>query len=256
MHSDWSRDGRDGLERIAAAAAARGLAYVAVTDHAEDLAINGMSRDAVRARRAALAEVQARHPQVRLLDAAELNIGLDGGLDYDPEFLLAFDLCVASVHSHMDRPVAVQTDRILAAIASPAVTVIGHPTGRILGHRPGYAIELEAIAQAAAATGTALEVNGSPRRLDLSAEMVRIALGAGATLALSSDAHAVGELDYLHNAVATARRGWATPATSSTPAPPPSWAAAPDGPVDRWLRCRRDDGARERHGGAEHPRPG
>lgn len=144
----------------------------------------------------------------------------------------------------MDRPVAVQTDRILAAIASPAVTVIGHPTGRILGHRPGYAIELEAIAQAAAATGTALEVNGSPRRLDLSAEMVRIALGAGATLALSSDAHAVGELDYLHNAVATARRGWATPATSSTPAPPPSWAAAPDGPVDRWLRCRRDDGAR------------
>jgi len=211
VHSDWSRDGHDGLERIAAAAAARGLAWVAVTDHAEDLAINGMSREAVRARRAALAEVRARHPQVRLLDGAELNIGLDGGLDYDPEFLLGFDLCVASVHSHMDRSAAVQTDRILAAIASPAVDVIGHPTGRILGHRPGYAIELEAIAQAAAATGTALEVNGSPRRLDLSAAMVRAALDAGATLALSSDAHTVGELGNLHNAVATARRGWATP---------------------------------------------
>jgi len=91
------------------------------------------------------------------------------------------------------------------------VVAIAHPTGRILGHRPGYAIELEAIAQAAAATGTALEVNGSPRRLDLSAAMVRAALDAGATLALSSDAHTVGELGNLHNAVATARRGWATP---------------------------------------------
>jgi DNA polymerase (family X) len=211
VHSDWSRDGKDSLDRLATAAAARGYAYMAVTDHAENLAINGMSRDTVRARRLALGEVQERHPQVRLLDAVELNIGLDGSLDYDLEFLLDFDVGVASVHSHMDQPADRQTDRILAAIAHPAVHVIGHPTGRIIGHRPGYGIELTSIAQAAAETGTALEVNGSPRRLDLAAEMVRAALHAGATIALSSDAHSVGELDSIDNAVTTARRGWATP---------------------------------------------
>lgn len=212
VHSDWSRDGKDSLDRIVAAAAARGYGYVAITDHAENLAINGMSRDAVRARRDVLGDLQQRHPQVRILDAAELNIGLDGSLDYDLDFLLGFDFAVASVHSHMDKLASRQTERILAAIAHPAVHVIGHPTGRILGHRPGYGIELQAIAQAAAETGTALEVNGSPRRLDLAADMVRVAIAAGARIALSSDAHAVGELDYLDNAVSTARRGWAAPA--------------------------------------------
>lgn len=211
VHSDWSSDGKDSLEQMVAAAARRGYDYLAVTDHAENLSINGMSREAVRSRRRTLGELQERHPQVRLLDAAELNIGPDGSLDYDLDFLLGFDLGVASVHSHMDRPTTQQTERILTAIDHPAVHVIGHPTGRIIGHRPGYGIELEAIAQAAAETGTALEVNGSPRRLDLGSDMVRVAIQAGATLSLSSDAHSVRELDYLDNTVPSARRGWATP---------------------------------------------
>ena len=211
VHTDYSGDGKETLEAMVVAAEARGYDYVALTDHTENLKINGMPREKVLARRAAIAEVQQRHPRIRLLDGAELNIGLDGDIDYDLEFLLRFDIGVASIHSHMDRLTPQQTDRILAAVAHPAVHVIGHPTGRILGHRPAYGIEITAIAQAAAETGTALEVNGSPRRLDLSGEMVRVAGGAGAAIAVSSDAHSIPELDYVHNAVPTARRGWAEP---------------------------------------------
>ena len=210
VHSDWSGDGKESIDAMIAAAVARGYAYVALTDHAENLTINGMSRDTVRQRRHEIARVQSEHPEIRILDSAELNIGLDGSIDYDLEFLLEFDMGVASIHSHMDRLSPVQTDRILAAVAHPAVHVIGHPTGRIIGHRPAYGIELEAIAQAAAETGTALEVNGSPRRLDLCGEMVHAALRAGATIAVSSDAHNTKELGYMANGVPTARRGWAT----------------------------------------------
>ena len=209
VHSDWSRDGREPLEAMVDAAADRGYDYVALTDHAENLTINGMARESVHQRRQLIAEVQPRHPHVRLLDAAELNIDLAGSLDYDLELLLSFDLGVASIHSHMDRPAAQQTDRILTAIASPAVHVIGHPTGRIIGRRPGYEIDLHAIAQAAAETGTALETNGSPSRLDLDDTMVRTAVRAGAPLSLSSDAHTLRELGNITHAVTTARRGWA-----------------------------------------------
>lgn len=211
VHTDWSGDGKATMDAMVTAASARGYAYVALTDHAENLTINGMSRDVVAARRRAIAELQER-TQMRILDAAELNIGLDGSLDYDLAFLLDFDIGVASVHSHMDRPTAAQTDRILAAIAHPAVTVIGHPTGRILGRRPAYGIEITAIAQAAAETGTALEVNGSPRRLDLNGPMVAAALAAGAPISVASDAHSVPELGYVTNAVPMARRGAATAA--------------------------------------------
>lgn len=212
VHSDWSGDGKESIEAMVTAAAARGYAYVALTDHAENLTINGMSRDTVRERRREIARVQQEHPEIRILDSAELNIGLDGSIDYDLEFLLEFDIGVASIHSHMDRLSPVQTERILTAIAHPAVNVIGHPTGRIIGHRPAYGIEIEAIAQAAAETGTALEVNGSPRRLDLCGEMVHAALQAGATIAVSSDAHNTSELGYMNNGVPTARRGWAAAA--------------------------------------------
>jgi DNA polymerase (family X) len=212
VHTDWSGDGRDSVEDMVLAAAARGLEYVALTDHAENLSINGLPREAVLARRRTIEELRRRHPRLGILDGAELNIDLDGGLDYDLEFLSAFDFCVASIHSHMDRPRDRQTDRILAAIEHPAVHAIGHPTGRLLGRRPGYAIDLEAIVQAAAATGTALEVNGSARRLDLGADMVAVALAAGARVTVTSDAHTVAELANLDDAVRTARRGGATPA--------------------------------------------
>lgn len=210
-HTDWSGDGKATLVEMLDAAAARGYAYWAVTDHAEDLTINGLSRERMLAQRAEIARLAERYPSMRILHGAELNIGGDGGLDYDPEFLLGYDFTVASVHSLMRRPAAEQTARIMRAMESPAVNVIGHPTGRKIGIRPGYEIDFDAIAEAAVETGTALEINASPRRLDLGGDLVRRAVAVGARLAISCDAHAVGDLDNLAYGVATAQRGWATP---------------------------------------------
>lgn len=220
-HSEWSGDGKATLEQMVTAAAARGLAYWAVTDHAENLSLNGISREGMRRRRKAIADLQER-VGIRILDGVELNIGIDGSLDYDEEFLLEFDFCVASVHTLMNRPVEQQTARILAAVEHPAVNVIGHPTGRKIGRRPGYEIDLDAVIERAVATGTALELNASPRRLDLAGGHCRRAIEAGALLAISTDAHSEGDLDNMRYGVATAQRGWVTP--------------------DRVLNCRDLDG--------------
>ena len=209
-HSDWSGDGKATLDAMIAAAVERGYEYWAVTDHASGLPMNGLSRERFRQRREAIAELSGKY-DIRILDGAELNIGIDGSLDYDDDFLAQFDFCVASVHTLMTRDADEQTARIVQAMRHPAVDVIGHPTGRKIGIRPPYDVHLDQILQVAAETGTALEVNASPRRLDLSGEYVRRAVDAGVRLAVSCDAHAVGELDNLRWGVATAQRGWATP---------------------------------------------
>lgn len=211
-HSDWSGDGKVALEQLLAAAVARGYEYWALTDHAENLTMNGLSRERMTAQRGEVARLQERYPGLTVLHGAELNIDGEGEVDYDPEFLAGFDFTVASVHSLFSRPAAEQTKRLLQAMANPAVNVIGHPTGRKVGLRPGYEFDLDEVVAAAAETGTALEINANPRRLDLSGEMVRRAVDAGAPLAISCDAHRLGELDNLRYGVATAQRGWATPA--------------------------------------------
>lgn len=208
-HTDWSGDGKASLVDMLDAAAARGYAYWAITDHAEDLSINGLSRDRVLAQRTEVRALQDRYPTMRLLHGAELNIGIDGGLDYDLEFLLGYDFTVASVHSLFSRPRDEQTRRITTAIAHPNVDVIGHPTGRKIGRRPGYEIDLDTVADAAVEHGVALEVNASPARLDLSGDMARRAIGRGARVAISCDAHSIGDLRSMRYGVATAQRGWA-----------------------------------------------
>jgi DNA polymerase (family X) len=210
-HTDWSGDGKVSLADMLAAAAERGYAYWAVTDHAENLTMNGISRERMLAQREEIARLQDAFPMMRILHGAELNIGIDGSLDYDDEFLLGYDFTVASVHSHFRRPEPEQTARIITAMEHPAVNVIGHPTGRKIGVRPGYEVDVDAIVQAAVRTGTALEVNASPRRLDLSGELVRRAVDAGALLAISCDAHRLADLDNMRYGVLTAQRGWATP---------------------------------------------
>lgn len=210
-HSDWSGDGKVALEQLLDAAVARGYEYWAVTDHAENLTMNGLSRERMVAQRGEVARLQERFPSMAILHGAELNIDAEGGVDYDPEFLAEFDFTVASIHTLFSRPAAEQTKRLLQAMSNPAVNVIGHPTGRKVGLRPGYEFDLDEVVAAAAETGTALEVNASPRRLDLSGDMVRRAVDAGAPLAISCDAHRLRELDNLRYGVATAQRGWATP---------------------------------------------
>lgn len=223
-HSDWSGDGRASIEQMAAAAADAGLEYWAVTDHAEALAINGLTAAQFSDRRVVLAGL-AGSVAVTLLDGAELNIGVDGELDYDDDVLALFDFCVASVHTSLERDADVQTARIVRAMHHPSVHAIGHLTGRKIGVRPGFDVHLDQILDAALETGTALEVNASPRRLDLSDEVVRRAVDAGVTLTISSDAHAPGDLGNLRFGVGTAQRGWAQ--------------------VRDVLNCRDVDGVRE-----------
>ncbi len=209
VHSTWSGDGRSSLDEMVAAAADRGLEYVAITEHGEDLTINGVSRDEVAAEAVELERLRDEYPQLTILHGSELNIGPDGGLDYDDDFLMAYDWCVASVHSHFDLPPARQTDRLLAAIAHPAVNVIGHPTGRMIGRRPGIDFDLDAVLDAAADTGTALEINCHLDRLDLPAEMLRHARDRNdIVFVISTDAHHTREFDHLQWGVANSRRGW------------------------------------------------
>ncbi len=223
-HTDRSGDGRDDLETLVAAAVDEGLEYLAITDHAEDLAINGVSREGMLEQRAQLRALEERRGDIRLLHGAELNIGVDGSLDYDEAFRAGFDWLVASVHSHFGRGVAEQTARVVAAIRDPSVTAIGHLTGRKLGRRPGVELDLEAVLDAAAQTGTAIEINASIDRLDASASVVREGLRRGVVFVVSSDAHAVRELQRLHDGAAQCRRAGATPDDVAN-----TW------PVDRFL---------------------
>ncbi len=139
-----------------------------------------------------------------------MNIGLDGSLDYPDDVVAALDWVVASVHTSFSIPEREMTDRVLAAIENPLVDCIGHLTGRLIGRREPYAIDVEAVAEAAARTGTMLEINGNPNRRDLSDRHARLALDAGARIVLNTDAHGVDTLANMAYAVATARRAWLT----------------------------------------------
>ena len=210
-HTNMSPDGTAPLRTMVEAARARGYRFLAITDHAERLSFAAATRDDFLLQRRALRELERRLGDIRLLHGVELNIGADGSLDYDDEFLDGFDVLLASVHDHFALPVERQTERLVRACEHPAVNVIGHPTGRLLGKRPGYDVDLEALCAAAARTGTALEVNGSPERLDLGDEPLRVAARHGVRLSFGSDSHGPGHLANMRFSVATAGRGWIAP---------------------------------------------
>lgn len=212
VHTDLSPDGTAPLAVMVDAARARGYGFVAITDHAEKLlGLGGAGRQAFAAQRARIRALAAERGGIDLLHGAELNIGADGSLDFDDAFLAGFDVLVASVHDRLDQPRAELTARLVRACEHPAVNVIGHPTGRLLGTRPASDVDLEAVCKAAARTGTALEVNGSPHRLDLGDEQLRLAASLGVWLAFGSDSHGPGHLDHMAFSVATAGRGWLGP---------------------------------------------
>jgi len=207
-HTTRSGDGRSTLEEMVKAAVGRGYEYVAITDHGEDLTINGSTREEMLAHRDHIRELEQKHG-IRLLFGCELNIGPDGSLDYDAEFRANFEFCVASVHSHFDLDAEAQTVRILTALADPAVDAIGHLTGRYIGRRPGIELDVDSVLEGLATTGVALEVNGALDRLDATADVVRRAVREGVDLTISTDSHHVSELRRMEYGVEWARRGWA-----------------------------------------------
>ena len=213
MHSRWS-DGRATIAEMAAAAAARGLRYIAITDHSAYLGVTGgLDTARLREQAAEVAAVNAawaaRGSSFRVLHGVEVDITTDGTLALPDEELTALDLVVASLHVSLRQPREQITARLLRAIANPHVDMIGHPTGRILNRRPGADLDMEAVFRAAAEHGTILEINSGPDRLDLDAAHVRRALELGVDLAINSDAHHPDELAWTRLGVLTARRGWA-----------------------------------------------
>ncbi|HUG85936.1 MAG TPA: helix-hairpin-helix domain-containing protein [Euzebya sp.] len=206
-HSDWSGDGRMSLAQLLEGAATRRWAYLGVTDHAEDLTINGLSREAMIRQRGELGRLADRHPDLAVLHGAELNIGADGTVDYDADFLAGFGWAVASVHSHFRLDAAAQTRRLVTAIRNPAVRAIGHLTGRRIGRRAGIALDVDAVLDACLETGTALEVNCHLDRFDAPAEVLAKAASRGVPVVISTDAHRTTELDNHRWGVALARRG-------------------------------------------------
>ena len=213
FHTTWS-DGRQGLLEMAQAARARGLEYALVTDHSLSLGIaRGLSAEGLRRQRAEVEEVNRKMGGTfRLLAGVEVEVRADGTLDLPDEVLAGLDLVVAAVHSGLRQGREQFTARMLAAIRNPHVDVIAHPTGRLIGEREGADLDMEPIMRAAAETGTALEVNAYPSRLDLDDVHVRRAIELGVKLAINSDAHDVSSFALLPLGVATARRGWAQPA--------------------------------------------
>jgi DNA polymerase (family 10) len=211
VHTTLSGDGRSTLEEVLEAAQARGYAYLAITDHAEDLAINGASREQLRAQRAQIDALRGRYPGLAILHGSELNIGRDGGVDYDPEFRRSLEWCVAGVHSLFDLDRTQQTRRILAAMDDPTVNAIAHLTGRRIGTREGIEVDIDAILQKAAATGTALEINAALPRLDVSTEVLYRARGLDVTFVVSTDTHHTRELERMQWGVLQATRGWVDP---------------------------------------------
>jgi DNA polymerase (family 10) len=206
-HTDLT-DGVASLQDMVAAAARRGYEYYAVTDHAPDLIMQRMTDEKMLAQRE---QVRGLDCGIELLHGTELNIAPDGSVDWGEDFLAGFDICVASVHSHFDQSRAEMTRRFITACENPFVHVIGHPTARRIGKRAGVDVDYPELFRAAARTGTALEINASPQRLDLPSDQIRAARDAGVKFAIDSDAHSVPNLGNLPYGVGAAQRGWLTP---------------------------------------------
>jgi DNA polymerase (family X) len=205
-------DGSHTILEMVRAAEARGYEYFAITDHSQALGVTGgLTEDELRAAHEQIRGLQASFPNMQLLCGVEVDIHVDHRLDCGDAFLSECDVVVASIHSALQKPAEVQTARLLAAIENPHVDVIAHPTGRLFGRRPGYEIDLMAVLEACARTGTAIEVSGQPERLDLDADGIRAALSRGVLLVLNTDSHAQEQVgDLMRYALGTARRGWAT----------------------------------------------
>jgi len=208
-HTDLT-DGVASLEEMVAAAAGRGYAYYAVTDHAPNLYMQRMTDEKALAQREHLRKLAEAYPDMRLLHGTELNIDPEGNVDWPGEFLATFDLCIASVHSHFTLPRAEMTRRLVRACENPYVTILGHPTARLIGGREPIDADWDEVFRACARTRTVLEIDAFPDRLDLPADLIRRALAHDVLFAVDSDAHAVPHLDVMRYGVGTAQRGWLT----------------------------------------------
>ena len=210
LHSEWS-DGSNPIETMVETAASLGYEYLALTDHSQGLGVaNGLTPERLAAQREVLRGLQGRF-DIRILAGSEVDIRADGRMDFPDEVLAGLDVVVASVHNAMSQDRGTMTRRIISAMEHPSVTIIGHLSTRLLGQRPPTDFDLEAVLRAARDTGTALEINASPARLDLKDTHAYRARELGVPLVISTDAHHHTELFGGRFGVAVARRAWCEP---------------------------------------------
>jgi DNA polymerase (family 10) len=209
-HTDWS-DGHHPLEKLVEAAEARGYEYIIVSDHSRSLTIaGGLSVEELRAQRARIDELQSRH-RIRILAGTECDILEDGRLDFPDEALAELDVVLGAVHSRFKQSRPEMTARIVRALGHPHLDILAHPTGRKIGSREPYDVDMEAVFAAARAHGKAIEINASPERLDMSDVHARRAAELGIPVPISTDTHYLSELDWTELGCAVARRAWIGP---------------------------------------------
>jgi DNA polymerase (family X) len=218
-------DGRQTLELMAEAALKRGYEYLAVTDHSASHGFgNHVTDEMLEARIDEVASLNARLDGITILAGSEVNILPDGALDYPDELLARLDWVIASVHTSFAMDEAAMTDRVITALESPWVDALGHPTGRKIETRPPYSIDMTRVIEAAARTGTMIEINSAPDRRDMNEIHARAAAEAGVKVLIDSDAHGTNTLSNIRYGVATARRGWLTKEQIANTRPWPEFA--------------------------------
>ncbi len=214
VHTSES-DGRDSLEEMLGAVRDAGYEWVAITDHSQTAGYaGGLTPDRVLLQRSAIQAVRPRFPELTIFHGTEADILADGAIDFGDEFLEGFDVVVASVHSRFGLGRREQTARLIRAVRNPRVTVLGHPTGRLLLSRNPIDVDIEAVLDAAAESGCAVEINCSPDRLDLDWRFCQGAVRRGIPMAINPDAHSVGEIGLVPYGLNIARKGWVTAAST------------------------------------------
>jgi len=204
----WT-DGANSIEEMVEEARRLGREYIAITDHTKGLAMMGADEDQLRQQIKAVRALNRKMKGFTVLAGAEVNINKDGTLDISDDVLAELDVVGVAVHSHFNLSRSEMTKRLIRAMENPHADILFHPTGRVINKRPAYDIDIDAVIAAAKRTGTVLEIDAYPERLDLRDEHVRKAVDAGAKLVIDTDAHSVNHLDFIDYGVATARRGWA-----------------------------------------------
>lgn len=210
MHSTWS-DGAFSIEEMIEACRACGYKYMAITDHSQYLKVaNGLTSERLKQQREEIRRINDQYDDFTILSGVEMDILPDGTLDYDDELLAEMDIVIASIHSAFSQPKEKIMERLKTALVNAHVDIIAHPTGRLIGRREGYEVDIDMLIELAKETNTALELNANPNRLDLAPEYLRKAQEAGVKVVINTDAHKIDTLNHMEIGVASARKGWIT----------------------------------------------
>lgn len=208
MHTTWS-DGAYSIEEMVETCRKKGYQYMAITDHSQYLKVaNGLTVERLKKQNEEIRSLNEKYDDILILSGVEMDILPDGGLDYEDEVLAELDFVIASIHSGFSQPRSKIMERLKNAMQNPYVNLIAHPTGRLIGRRDGYDVDMDLLIDLAKETNTGLELNANPERLDLAAQHLRKAQDAGVKIAINTDAHNIGNLEFMNLGVATARKGW------------------------------------------------